>query len=158
MVNVIVDNTVIANFALARCEDVLKKVFSSLSITGEVLQEFQRGEETGVLPGRDWSWIEVLEIESGQERIMFERLSERLGRGESSCLSLAANRKMKFLTDDMDARKYAQMIGVPVSGTIGVLLIAVNKEILTLEEGNRLLLEMIEKGYYSPYRLLDSLL
>jgi len=31
-----------------------------------------------------------------------------------------------MLTDDLDARKYAQRFGVPVSGTIGELVLAVS--------------------------------
>nr|MDO8082652.1 hypothetical protein [Candidatus Freyarchaeota archaeon] len=34
-----------------------------------------------------------------------------------------------MLTDDLDARRYAQKFGVPVSGTIGVLVLYVGKKI-----------------------------
>jgi len=38
---------------------------------------------------------------------------------------------MKVLTDDSDARKMANILGVPVSGTIGVLVRCVKKDIRT---------------------------
>jgi predicted nucleic acid-binding protein len=40
------------------------------------------------------------------------------------------------LTDDKDARKLAQRRGVPVSGTIGVLIEAVREGLLSPEEAN----------------------
>lgn len=159
MVDAVVDNTVFTNFALIKHEDILMKVFDGVLYTAnEVLQEFQLGKERGILPDTDWSWMRVLEIESEQEVHLFERLTERLGLGESACLSFAANRNIKILTDDLDTRNYAQRLGVSVSGTIGVLVLAVKKRSISLEEGNKFLVEMIENGYYSPYKTLYSLL
>lgn len=159
MVDAVVDNTVLTNFALIKREDILMKVFDGVLYTAnEVLQEFQLGKEREILPNTDWSWMRVLKIESEQEEHLFERLIERLGTGESACLSLAVNRNMKILTDDLDTRNYAQRLGVSVSGTIGVLVLAINKGIISLEEGNKFLVEMVGNGYYSPYKSLDSLL
>ena len=44
------------------------------------------------------------------------------------------------------------------SGTLGVLVRAVKRGILSAEEGNQLLGEMIGRGYRSPYSRLESLL
>ncbi|MBS7252289.1 MAG: DUF3368 domain-containing protein, partial [Candidatus Freyarchaeota archaeon] len=60
--------------------------------------------------------------------------------------------------DDLDARKYAQRFGVPVSGTIGVLVLAVSGKIISKEQGNRLLSEMIRMGFYSSIESLDEIL
>ncbi|MBI3815008.1 MAG: hypothetical protein HY279_11185 [Nitrospinae bacterium] len=110
------------------------------------------------MPKRNWSFLKILKIESEHEQHLFERFNRRLGEGESSCLCLAANRSIyKILTDDLDTRRYAQRIGIPVSGTIGVLVDAIRKGIISKEEGNTFLSGMIEKGYYSPYRNLDEL-
>ena len=80
------------------------------------------------------------------------------GKGESSCLSIAISRDLKVLTDDRDARKLAQRRGVPVSGSIGVLVEAVRGGLLSIEEGDTMLSEMIEKGYFSPFEALDELI
>lgn len=157
-ISAIVDNTLLTNFALVKREDVLRAVFEDSLFTSDVVfKEVQRGEERRILPQRDWNWIKLLKIESEQEQRIFELLSQQLGDGESSCLSLAVSRNMRVLTDDLDTRRHAQRRGIPVSGTIGVLVIAVKKDIISLEEGNDLLLKMIEKGYYSPYKRLDEL-
>lgn len=110
------------------------------------------------MPKRDWKWIRVLKVESSQEEFLFRLLAESLGKGESSCLSIAISRDLKVLTDDRDARKLAQRRGVPVSGTIGVLVEAVRGGLLSIEEGNTMLSEMIEKGYFSPFEALDELI
>jgi len=48
-----------------------------------------------------------------------------LGLGESHVLAWAhANRQYEAILDDQAARKCAQSLGVPVRGTIGVLLLA----------------------------------
>ncbi|MCW7070572.1 MAG: DUF3368 domain-containing protein [Methanophagales archaeon] len=80
-----------------------------------------------------------------------------MGKGESSCLSIAISRDLKVLTDDRDARRLAQRRGVPVSGTIGVLVEAVREGLLSIEEANTMLSDMIEKGYFSPFETLDEL-
>lgn len=88
----------------------------------------------------------------------FKLINQCLGAGESSCLALAIYHNLRVLTDDLDARRYAQKRGLAVSGTIGVLVIAVKNEVISLRDGNRFLSELIEYGYYLPYVKLDELL
>ena len=107
---------------------------------------------------RDWRWIKILRIESSQEDFLFRLFAAFLGKGESSCLSIAISRNLKVLTDDLDARKLAQRRGIPVSGTIGVLVEAVRIGILSVDEGNVMLSNMIAKGYFSPFERLNELL
>lgn len=155
---VIIDTTVFTNFVSIGREEILKKVFGDFCFTTEeVIKELLLGEERGTLPKRDLGWLKVLKIESGEEHQSFMFLNQRLGKGESSCLSLAIGRNLNLLTDDLDARKHAQRRGVPVSGTIGVLVIAIKREIISLGEGNNLLSNMIQMGYYSPCKGLDKL-
>ena len=156
---VVADNTVLSNFALIKREDILAKLFeNTLFTTEEVIDELKRGEQRNVLPKRDWQWIRVLKVESSQEEFLFRLLAESLGKGESSCLSIAISRDLKVLTDDRDARRLAQRRGVPVSGTIGVLVEAVREGLLSVEEANTMLSDMIEKGYFSPFETLDELI
>jgi predicted nucleic acid-binding protein len=156
---VVADNTVLSNFALIGREDILAKLFKDMLFTAEeVLEELKRGEQRNVLPKRDWQWIKVLKIESSQKEFLFRLFAESLGKGESSCLSIAISRELKVLTDDKDARRLAQRRGVPISGTIGVLVEAVRDGYLSTEEGNTMLSDIIEKGYFSPFETLDGLI
>ena len=61
---------------------------------------------------------------------------------------------MIFMSDDRIARRIANEMGVPISGTIGVLVRCVDKDIISFLEGNTILAEMIQRGYMSP---VDSL-
>jgi len=156
---VVADNTVLSNFAIIGREDILNKVFrDNFFTTEEVLEELKRGEDRGVLPKRDWRWTKILKIESSQEDSLFRLLTASLGKGEASCLSIAISRNLKVLTDDLDARRLAQRRGVPVSGTIGILVEAVRTGILSVDEGNAMLSKMTAKGYFSPFERLDELL
>ncbi|MCP4401553.1 MAG: DUF3368 domain-containing protein [bacterium] len=155
----LIDNTVLSNFAVVHGEDWLRDIVAGvLFIPQEVLDELAVGESRNTIPARDWSWIQVLPLESEEEHLSFLTLRERFGDGESACLSLAIHRHKSILTDDLDVRKYAQRIGIPVSGTIGVLVRGVRQSVFSLETANDLLARMIEHGYYSPFQTLDSLL
>jgi len=159
VVKVVADNTVLSNFALTAREDLLHKLFGdAMAATDAVMDELSAGEAKGIVPRRDWSWLPVLRLESPAERQSFETLRERLGRGEASCLSLAISRRLRVLTDDRDTRIIAHRRDIPVSGTIGVLVLAVKRGLLPLDEANTLLSDMIEKGYYAPYHEIDALL
>lgn len=157
MGRVITNATILSNFILVKRWDILQKVIVNLCTTFEVVEEINFGVERGVLPATELSRIEVLKLNL-EEREVFRRLNERLGRGESSCIAVAMTRGFKMLTDDLDARKYAQKFGIPVSGTIGVLVLALDKEVITKKYGNYLLSEMIKMGFYSPVESLDDVL
>jgi len=91
-----------------------------------------------------------------QER--FRNLAVHLGEGEASCLAVAVQRGYKVATDDKDARRLARQLGVPLTGTVGILAVLVKKGHINLAEGNRLLREMIAAGYRSPMVTLEEVL
>jgi predicted nucleic acid-binding protein len=74
-----------------------------------------------------------------------------LGFGEASCLTLARHRDWLVLTDDKSARRRPRREKLAVTGTLGILKLAVERELLSVEEGNDLLRQMTAAGYYSPY-------
>lgn len=127
---------------------LLRNAFEEVYITEQVLEEFKLGVRRGVLS-------DVLKL-SEDEIELYNSLRMKLGRGEASCLSIAKNRNMKFLTDDSDARRIANILGVPVSGTIGVLFRCIEKGMISEEEGNKLLKEMVTKGFYFPISDLNN--
>ena len=47
---VLVDNTVLSNFAKVNRLDLLKKAFEKLYVTEQVLEEFKKGVKRGILP------------------------------------------------------------------------------------------------------------
>ena len=83
-------------------------------------------------------------------------MAARLGSGERTCLAIAVQRHGLFLCDDARARREAQRQGVPVSGTIGILVLNVRNGNLTPAEGNEILSRMIALGYRSPVATLNA--
>jgi predicted nucleic acid-binding protein len=49
-------------------------------------------------------------------------------------------------------------LGVKVTGTLGILVVAVERKIIVLDEANRYLAQMIQNGYRYPVKDLSSLL
>lgn len=153
----LLDNTIISNFALVGKIKFLKQLQENLAVPEEVRKEFLTGVDKGVVPKTDISWLKVVRRIEDEDNL-FEKFRLRLGMGESACLAIAINRGWKLFTDDVDTRDMAQRFEAPVSGTIGMLIYLIHKRYIPLNEGNSILRSMIDKGYYSPIRVLDDLI
>ena len=92
-----------------------------------------------------------------QERASAAAFASRLGAGERSCLAVAQARCGLLASDDADTRHTAQRLGIPVSGTLGILALAVRRQLLSLDQANVLLADMIAAGLRSPLEKLDTL-
>jgi predicted nucleic acid-binding protein len=77
--------------------------------------------------------------------------------GEASCLAVAFVRKGVLFSDDRDARRYAQRLGISFSGTVGILILLVKEGHLILDQADLLLQAMIRTGYYSPVGSLKDI-
>jgi predicted nucleic acid-binding protein len=155
---ILLDNTVLSNFALVGRPDLIRLALGdTAATTAETFAEFQAGERLGRLPHGDWSWLTVLELNDA-ERATFEQLSARLNAGEAACLAMASARQFRVFSDDRDARKMAGQMLVPVSGTLGILVRLIRQKHLTLEQANDLLRRMIAADYRAPLDDLSPLL
>lgn len=153
----IVDTTVISNFSLIGKLDLLEGI-KDLCATQEVWDELDIANKKGLLEISQTDFkAEILRMNEDEKK-SFLRLCSRFGRGEASCLAIALNRDAGILTDDLDARRFAQRGNVPVSGSIGVLVKCITSGQLSLEQGNELLCRMIQKGFFSPVENLDRFL
>jgi len=153
----LLDNTVLSNFALVnRIELLTKALGSQIATTPQVIDEFNVGVAKGRLPETKLDWLEVINLES-EEETLFHELLIRVNAGEAACVSVASQRNGRILTDDRDARKLAAQLKIPVSGTLGILLRLVQIEALTLSEANEILGLMVTSGYRSPVEKLEDL-
>jgi predicted nucleic acid-binding protein len=153
----IADTTVISNYALAERLDLLLEM-KDISTTEEVIEELKVGIRRSVLVVNFSELdMEILRMQR-DEMNTFLRLTNRFGRGEASCIAIALHRKAAVLTDDFDARRFAQRGGISVSGSIGVLVNSIDEGIISKEQGNVVLHRMILKGFYSPVETLDQLI
>lgn len=154
----IIDNTVLANFALINRMDVLKESAGEHAIIpAQVKDEFEAGIKLGYFSNIDLAWANIESLVSS-ETIFMESLLNQLGVGEAACIALAHSRGGQVWTDDRFARLTCNQMKVPVSGTLGVLVKSIDDKILSLNDANQCLMQMIQKGYYSPVNRLDFLL
>jgi predicted nucleic acid-binding protein len=156
---ILLDNTVLSNFALAGVLELLCLfVGNKGATTDHVTAEFSIGVDIGVLPESDLTWLKIVQVRSRREKALFRSLRKELDIGEASCLAIAITRKFDFLSDDGDARVIALREGVRLSGSIGVLLTLVQSGRIDLKRANNVLNDFIRHGYYSPIKCLDLLL
>ncbi|QWK11242.1 MAG: hypothetical protein KNN16_02940 [Thermoflexus hugenholtzii] len=128
---ILLDTTVLSNFARIGRLDLLRAVLSNAATTPYVIDELKAGEVSGYLFDCDWEWLEIVKL-SPTEEDHLTRIRRILGEGEASCIAVALERGGILFTDDGDARRYALRLGIPVSGTLGVLALLVKKGYLTL--------------------------
>jgi predicted nucleic acid-binding protein len=155
---VLLDNTVLTNFALVNRPDLVLDLWSSSSATtSAVMTEYQAGVTSRSLPADIWDPLLQLTPNS-VEKDFAEHLSPKLGSGERTCLAITVHRQGMLVSDDAEARREAQRFGLPLTGSIGILVLNVRQGKLTRAEANALLEEMIVLGYRSPVPTLDDLL
>ena len=147
------DTTVLNNFAQIRRTDLLKAAWPDLAAPIPVWNELELGVRRGLVPVCDWSWLEILHL-TEQEQARAAEIGRDLGRGEAACIVAAVSRGFLMLSDDWKARDLGRSLGLEISGSLGVLDRIVLKQILSLEEADCLLAEMVRRGFRSPYRSL----
>ncbi len=156
---ILLNNTLLSNFSVIARPDLVQVAFESelVATTEAVMAEHNKGVAEGHLPECDWSWVKLLTMTQAEQGD-FDQFSRQLGKGESACLTLAKTRGMKFATDDWDARRRGQRLGIPITGTIGVLAILVKDEKLNFAEADVLLHQMIRAGFHAPVKSVKEIL
>ncbi|HEX5719759.1 MAG TPA: DUF3368 domain-containing protein [Thermoanaerobaculia bacterium] len=150
------DTTVLNNFAQIRRTDLLRSAWPDLAAPIPVWTELESGVRRGLVPACDWSWLKLLDL-TEQEQARAEEIGRNLGPGEAACIAAALSRGLLMLSDDWDARELARSLGVEVSGSLGILLRLIWKQILSLEEADALLAALVRRGFRSPYRSLREI-
>ena len=121
------------------------------------MAEHEAAVAAGLFPAGLWNHLSVL-TPTREESDIVERLPAFLAAGERSCVAAAIQRQGFLATDDRAARRVGVREGLAVTGTLGILRDCVKQQILTLEEANALLSQMLDAGYYSPIRSVEELL
>jgi len=136
---VITDTSCLILLAKIDALDILPKLFASILTTPEIANEYGK-----TLP--DWITIQSVDQTSKNKFIQY------VDDGEASAIALAFETYCDYLIiDDMAGRKLAQKLGLPVKGTVGVLLLAKQYGIIPLLKPY---LELIQK---TNFRLSQSL-
>ena len=90
---ILIDNTVLSNFALIRHPTAIQYAFSEpIYTTEQVFEELKQGMKLQHSPKFSWEWLEVIEL-TEVEAAQFTQLQRQLDKGEASCLAVASQRQ-----------------------------------------------------------------
>ena len=99
--------------------NILQETFDDILTTDEVIKEY----------GTSLSWVTV---RNDYDKNTYQKLRKTFGPGESSCIALAQKEDDPLLIiDDKRAKRVAQEIGIECMGSIGVLIVAKRKGVIT---------------------------
>ncbi len=155
---VLLDNTVLTNLSLVGRGDLVFRLWPTRACTTpSVLAEYRAGTASELLSSDAWTDLSVVSL-TQDEAAFAASLPLRLGAGERTCLAVAVHRGGLLASDDLDARHAAREHGVPRTGTLGILVLCVQRGHLSRDQANVLLSEMIALGYRSPVGSLTPLL
>jgi predicted nucleic acid-binding protein len=117
--NIIVDTSCLIILTKINELDLLKLLYSKIIITEEIAKEFG-----GILP----DWIIVYPITKNNIKLLFE---SKIDTGEASAILLALTMpNSTIIMDDLKGRTFAKQFKLNITGTIGVIIAAKNKNII----------------------------
>jgi len=107
---------------------LLKSLYLEIIIPGEVFAEFERGKGKPFYKNlMDLDWIKVVEVEN---RRAVNYIMD-LDRGEAEAIVLAGEVNADLLIlDELRGREFSRVNGLKITGTIGVLLKALENKLI----------------------------
>jgi len=157
------DTVVLSNFLISDSAYILEKRYKGMGvITAEVYNEISAGitqiRALGLVDKLIEKRVFSLCTLTRKEHDNFIEMITFLGKGEASCIAYAKDRSVIVATDDRIARKQCANMKIPVTGTIGILKASVQDGLLTPEQANEVLANMITSGFYSPVKDIKDIL
>jgi predicted nucleic acid-binding protein len=133
--------------------DLLQGLFHEIWVPPAVEQELTpKGKKKGASALRAATWIKVQDLSLQS----LKPVSSSLGRGERAAIALAREKGLELLMDDPAGRREAARLGVPVLGTVGLLLEAKAQSLIP--EVKPLLDALLAEGFRLSPRLYERIL
>lgn len=140
--------------------ELLKEYFTEIMIPEAVYEEVvvSGGDLHGAKEVEEAAWIKMRKI---QNDLALKTLETSIGRGEAESIVLAKEVTSDLLLiDDADGRRIAQGMGLKITGTVGILLMAAKQGRIDLRQAlDRLLaagFRLSEKEYLRILGLLKK--
>ncbi|MGM0411444.1 MAG: DUF3368 domain-containing protein [Bacillota bacterium] len=125
--------------------DILKELYGKIFTTNEVSEEFGKS-----IP----DWIEVKTL---SDLKYFNLMKNFVDPGEASTIALSVEMDdNKIILDDLKARKLAQKLNIEITGTIGVLIKARQKDIV--KSSSSVMNKLKDEGFRISEELENELL
>ena len=121
--NVVSNSTPLIALAKINRLDLLEEYFREIFVPEEVYDEVvRRGEGMpGAVEVARSEWIKEKNV---QNRFAVESLSLTLDKGEAEAIVLSKEKDALLLIDDGDGRRTAELLGLKITGTVGIILLA----------------------------------
>lgn len=155
MINYVFNTSPIQYFHQIGRLDLLTALLGKVIVTTAVVQEIALGLELGLdLP--DLKKLDLFEIRDPTQDLN-AILKSNLGAGEISVIALALEKgDITAVLDDRLARRTADSLGIPITGTLGLLLDAKNHGLIQTVEP--ILDELIAKRFRLSANARDAIL
>lgn len=152
---VILDTTVLSNFASTQSTDHLVEILAQPMIVLAVKAELEEGRDRGYaflddIHAHIGGSIELLS-ETNRPHASTLPMLDHLDAGEADSLAIAVEYDGILATDDFAARRLAAEYNVPVTGSIGILVSGIRRGIIDADTANQwLTIWREQRGYYAP--------
>lgn len=156
MRKVVVNTTPLITLSHVGQLDILKELYGEIIIPEAVYKELSVKEESICKKAVDRSvdWIRVENVKNQMAKTMYKT---QLHDGEVEVMILSKEIAADIvIIDDANAKKHAKYLGLPVTGTLGVLIKA--KQEGYVNELRPILSQMVEEGIYISQSLIDMCL
>lgn len=125
--------------------EILHRLFNKIIIPEGVAEEF--GDSVP-------EWIEIRGVKN---RILVDLLREKLHRGEAETIALAIELDADLvIIDDKAARNTAQSLGLRVTGTVGLILLAKRRGYY--DEIKPVIEKLVKKGFRLSKEIIENIL
>lgn len=147
---IVSDTTALIVLAKRQRLDLLGYCFDQVLLPEAVYREWLVGDTTVERTVQDLGFLRVVAVD---ETGFLKELQGLLDPGEAEALALARERGLTLLVDERKGRSIARMMGIPILGLVGVLLLAVEREVLTPEAAMEILVKAKGDGFRLSNRL-----
>jgi predicted nucleic acid-binding protein len=145
---------------------LLRKLFLEVNVPDEVMTEVMRGKQLGfddaaiIEKAVQEGWIKAVKPNSLQRRelLRLRQTFSDISDADAAAIVLAKSLGVNLCLDDSRAIKVAEALDIKHIGTLGILLLAVKKEVLSREQVKELVLSLPERGFYVAHDLLAEFL
>lgn len=158
---IFLDATVISNFASTESIEFLVSVLESPVVVPAVRDEIEQGRQFGheYLDSAVDAFGDGLRVSDVSPETEDEQSRERLDAGEAEAFRGAVEYDGTLATDDLAARRLADERDVPVTGSIGILVLGIERGHIDSETADEWLDTWREtRGYYAPVESVEEVL
>lgn len=135
--------------------DLVCKVFESVLIPQAVFSELAAGSPNIAQKLHASACIELIQLNASEQ---LNNLLLILDQGEAEAITLALEKQLPILIDERKGRLIAQQKGLVVTGFLGLLLLAIQRNALTKPEAQQLLNQAINNGFHVSTKLYQQVI